>query len=35
MRILVVVPISGLSKPQLEERVEYLRSIAREGTLID
>lgn len=35
MRIRVVVPITGLSDEQLEERMRYLRSLAEDGTVID
>ncbi len=35
MRILVIVPITGLSKGAIEERMGFLRSMARLGTEID
>ncbi len=35
MRVRVVIPILGLSKEQIEERLRYLRGLAEEGTEID
>jgi len=35
VRILVIIPLTGLKKPGIEERMEFLRSIARQGTEID
>jgi len=35
MRILVIVPITGLTGEAIEERLEYLRSLARPGTEVD
>ncbi len=35
MRILVIVPITGLSKGAIEERMGFLRSMARPGTEVD
>lgn len=35
MKIRVVIPILGLTKEQIEERLRYLRSIAERGTEID
>lgn len=35
MRILVIIPITGLTKKGIEERLDHLRSIARPGTEVD
>lgn len=35
MRILLIIPITGLTPEAIEERLVYLRSIARQGTEID
>ena len=35
MRILLIIPITGLDEGAIEERLEYLRSIARPGTSLD
>ena len=35
MKILVIIPITGLNKVAIEERMAYLRSIARPGTELD
>lgn len=35
MRILVIIPITGLTKKAIEERLAYLRSLARPGTEVD
>jgi hypothetical protein len=35
MKILVIIPIRGLRKEDIEERMAFLRSIARPGTEVD
>jgi allantoin racemase len=35
MRILVIVPITGLDGGKMEERMSFLRSIARDGTEVE
>lgn len=35
MKILVIIPITGLKKADIEERMAFLRSIARPGTEVD
>jgi len=35
MRILVIVPISGINEAQIEERMKFLRSIARPYTVLE
>lgn len=35
MKILVIIPLTGLKKEGIEARMEFLRSIARPGTEID
>lgn len=35
MKILVIIPIIGLKKADIEERMAFLRSIARPGTEVD
>lgn len=35
MKILIIIPITGLNKYDIEERMAYLRSIANPGTEID
>jgi allantoin racemase len=35
MRILLIIPITGLDERAIEERLEYLRSMARSETTID
>jgi allantoin racemase len=34
MRILVIVPITGINDSQIEERMKFLRSIARQDTIL-
>jgi len=35
MKILLIIPLTGLTKIGIERRIEYLKSIARPGTEID
>ena len=35
MRILIIIPITGLNKEAIAKRMEYLQSIANPGTMID
>jgi len=35
VKILVIIPITGLKKADIEERMMFLRSIARPGTKVD